>query len=323
MRGLDLALEEGLNVQLVLIPDKEDPDSYVNKVGAAGFFEFIRLNKKDVILFQLEVMLKDAGNDSTKKAAAVNTIAESISRINKVEDFTRQEDYIKQSAQLLKIDEQGLHNLVNKFIRERVSKLEQKQPVEPLPGTEETATPQDEISEFFNRDEQHERALVRCLLDFGLQPWDETQSVAHYILNEADEWSMIENAELMEIVQQYNTWYKDGLEPVMKNFLFHENQTISKNVVALTDIKHEVSPNWKEAPYEVLVPSREELYKDEINSVLTYLKLRKIKGMIEENQKDLERPHTDEELMTLIKTHQHLKQMETELVKNLGTVIVR
>lgn len=323
MRGLDLALEEGLNVQLVLIPDKEDPDSYVNKVGASGFVEFIRQNKKDVILFQLEVMLKDAGNDSTKKAAAVNTIAESISRINKVEDFTRQEDYIKQSAQLLKIDEQGLHNLVNKFIRERVSKLEQKQPVEPLPGTEETATPQDEISEFFNRDEQHERALVRCLLDFGLQPWDETQSVAHFILNEADEWSMIENAELMEIVQQYNTWYKYGLEPVMKNFLFHENQTISKNVVALTDIKHEVSPNWKEAPYEVLVPSREELYKDEINSVLTYLKLRKIKGMIEENQKDLERSHTDEELMTLIKTHQHLKQMETELVKNLGTVIVR
>jgi DNA primase len=57
--------------------------------------------------------------------------------------------------------------------------------------------------------------------------------------------------------------------------------------------------------------------------VLTYLKLCKIKGMIDENQKDLEQPHTDEELITLIKTHQHLKQMETELLKRLGTVIVR
>jgi DNA primase len=73
----------------------------------------------------------------------------------------------------------------------------------------------------------------------------------------------------------------------------------------------------------VIVPSREDLYKEEIYSVLIYLKLRKIKGMIEENQRDLEQPHTDEELMTLIKTHQHLKQMETELLKNLGTVIVR
>jgi DNA primase len=160
-------------------------------------------------------------------------------------------------------------------------------------------------------------------LDFGLQPWDETQTVAQYILAESEEWAMIENHDLIEIVNQYKIWYKEGLEPVMKNFLFHENQNISKNVVSLTDIKHEISPNWREAPYEVIVPSREDLYKEEIYSVLIYLKLRKIKGMIEENQRDLEQPHTDEELMTLIKTHQHLKQMETELLKNLGTVIVR
>ena len=67
LRGLDMALEEGLNVKLVLIPDNEDPDSYVNKVGALTFREFIQKNKKDFVLFQLEVALKDAGNDSTKK----------------------------------------------------------------------------------------------------------------------------------------------------------------------------------------------------------------------------------------------------------------
>ncbi|HMU58394.1 MAG TPA: DNA primase, partial [Chitinophagaceae bacterium] len=64
LRGLDLALEEGLNVKLVLIPDNEDPDSYVNKVGAGKFKEFVQKHKKDFILFQLEVALKDAGNDS-------------------------------------------------------------------------------------------------------------------------------------------------------------------------------------------------------------------------------------------------------------------
>ncbi|MBM3440776.1 MAG: DNA primase, partial [Bacteroidetes bacterium] len=126
LRGLDLALEEGLHVRVVLIPDKEDPDSYVNKLGAAAFTEFIQQNKKDVILFQLEVMLKDAGNDSVKKAEVVNQVAETISRINKAEDFTRQEDYIRHCSSLLKIDEGGLHTLVNKFIRERISKLENK-----------------------------------------------------------------------------------------------------------------------------------------------------------------------------------------------------
>ena len=95
LRGLDLALEESLNVKLVLIPDGEDPDSYVNKVGAAEFINFVNNNKKDFILFQLGIALKDAGSDSTKKSIVVNQIAETISKINKTEDFTRQQDYIK------------------------------------------------------------------------------------------------------------------------------------------------------------------------------------------------------------------------------------
>src|SRR6195256_187564 len=105
LRGLDLALEEALNVKLVLIPDNEDPDSYVNKVGTTAFKQFVADNKKDFILFQLEVMLKDAGNDSNKKAVVVNQVAETISKINKIEDFTKQQDYIKRCAAILRIEE--------------------------------------------------------------------------------------------------------------------------------------------------------------------------------------------------------------------------
>ena len=67
LRGLDLALEESLNVKLVLIPDKEDPDSYVNKIGAAAFRDFIADNKKDFILFQLETSLTAATETVTEK----------------------------------------------------------------------------------------------------------------------------------------------------------------------------------------------------------------------------------------------------------------
>ncbi len=324
MRGLDLALEEGLNVKLVLIPDNEDPDSYVNKVGASGFTEFTKQNKKDVILFQLEVMLKDAGNDSTKKAAAVNHIAESISRINKVEDFTRQQDYIHKSAELLKIDESGLHALVNKFIRERVSKLEQKLPTEEeiLKDQFPQETIDDATAQLLSTDEQNERALVRCLLDFGLLPWEETQTTSQFILSESEEWDMIDNPELQMIINQYKQWLNDGMEPTMKSFLFHEDQKISKAVVALADFSEEISPNWIRI-FEAGLPTREDLYKQEVLSVLIYLKLRKIKRMIEENQRDMEQPHNDEEQFTLIRTHQHLKQMEMELTKELGTVILR
>ena len=83
LRGLNIALEEGLNVKLVLLPENEDPDSYVNKVGAAAFSDYVKSHKKDIILFQLEVSMKEAGQDATKKSEVINRIAESISKINK------------------------------------------------------------------------------------------------------------------------------------------------------------------------------------------------------------------------------------------------
>jgi DNA primase len=156
LRGLDLALEEGLQVRLVLIPDNEDPDSYVNKVGMTAFKEFVDTHKKDVILFQLEVLMADAGNDSTKRAALVNQIAESISRLNKAEDFTRQQDYIQRCAELMRIDEAGLTTLVNKFIRERIEKDEKKQQRDQPPPPEfmeqEGPGPDGDILDLLSRD---------------------------------------------------------------------------------------------------------------------------------------------------------------------------
>jgi DNA primase len=125
LRGLDMAVEEGLNVQLVLLPDGQDPDSYVQETGADEFNNFVAKNKKDIILFRLELSLKEAGQDSVKKADLINEIAATLSKINKVEEFTKQQDYIKRCAELLKIDEAGLLTLVNKKIREKVVKENQ------------------------------------------------------------------------------------------------------------------------------------------------------------------------------------------------------
>jgi len=326
MRGLDLALEEGLNVKLVLIPDQEDPDSYVNKVGAAAFREFIAAAKKDVILFQLEVMLKDAGNDSVKKAGAVNTIAESISRIRKAEDFTRKQDYIKRSAEILKIDEAGLHALVNKFIRERISKEEFKKQIDAdkeFHATTEEEQDTESSIELLNKDEQQERALTRCLLEFGMLPWTEEQTVADYILHEKEAWDLIELPELTEIVTLYKIMLSEGEQPEIKRFMYHENPMISRVAVSLQDIRHELSHNWKKEPYSVVVPTREELYREELQSVMLYLKLRKVKKLIEENQRDIQNNDNEEDLITLLKTHQYLKNTEQELTKLLGTVIFR
>ena len=93
-------------------------------------------------------------------------------------------------------------------------------------------------------------------------------------------------------------------------------------VVSIMDFPYELSPNWKDH-YEGKIPTREELYKEEVISTLNYLKLRKIKRLMEMNQKDLEKSENVDEQMTYIQTHQHLKNMERELLQNIGTVIVK
>jgi DNA primase len=65
------------------------------------------------------------------------------------------------------------------------------------------------------------------------------------------------------------------------------------------------------------------LYKEDVLSMLRYLKLHKIKRLMEENQQDLGKPHTDEELMILLQTHKHLKEIEVAIMHDVGAVIVK
>ena len=329
LRGMDLALEESLNVRLALIPDKEDPDSYVNKVGAAAFNEFIIANKKDFVLFQLNVSLKDAGTDSVKKSALVNQVAETISKINKAEDFTRQQDYIKQCAELLKIEEGGLHALVNKFIRDRITKDENKQSRDDANDafnkSQSPADIEDDALVLLNKDEEHEKAMVRSLLEFGLKEWDNNLRVAEHIFAEIDNnqlEDLIDNKNLIALVKTYKSWYDAGLEPTSKTFLYHEDLAMSTLVVNVMDYNTDISPNWKEF-YQGKIATREELYKEEVFSTVNYLKLRKTKRMMDENQREMEKEHTIEEQLMLLQIHQHLKQIEIDLTRALGTVIFR
>src|SRR5664279_3213332 len=324
-RGMDLAFEESLQVKLVLIPGQEDPDSYVKKIGASAFRDFVALNKKDFILFQLETSLAAAAGDSNHKARLVSQIAETISRINKAEDFTRQQDYIRRSSELLKIDENGLNTLVNKFIRERIGKYESKTAARESAVETEQAEKiflDEELDDLLNRDEQQERAIVRSLLEFGLRKWDEEKTVADYLLPEFEDEDMFDNKSLFRVLQLYKTWYEEKLEPTARNFLYHEDQTLGALVVSIMDFPYEVSENWK-MHYEGKIPTRDELYLEEVGSTLTYLKLRKIQRLMAMNQKDLEKSKNQDEQMMFMQTHLHLKQMEKLLMGQSGTVIVK
>lgn len=327
LRGLDLAIEEGLNVQLVLIPDNEDPDSYVKKVGADEFRNFINQNKKDFILFQLEVALADAGNDSTRKAAVVNQIAESISKLSRAEDFTRQQDYIKRCSSILRVDEQGLTALVKKLTIEKLGKEEKKfqRAQEDQPSEQQEQEKEEQTLDLLFKDEMNEQAVVRSLIEFGHQPYEEACSVADFIFLEIEKdglEDLFDNKLLVGIINEYKQSISIGNRPDEKYFLYHSNPQIGQMAVSLLTEKHQISPNWTKF-YQGNILNRDQLYREEVRSSMTYLKLKKVKRLIVENQFDLEKEQSEDDLIILLQTHKHLKELEMQLMKDIGTVIFK
>lgn len=322
LRGLDMALEEGLSVRLVLIPDNEDPDSYVNKVGVSEFRKFVEANKKDFILFQMEVMLKEAGSDTSKKASVVNQVAETLSKINKAEDFTKQQDYIRQCAAFLKIDEGGLTNLVNKYKRDKIEKDEKRQNFESSSfKVEDSATATDDIIDLIYNDDLQEKNVLRVLLEYGLLPWDAEKTMADYIFEELD-FFHFDNPELENMLEVYREQYQSGLQPSGKSLLYHHDDAIRQIVTNIDMQPYELSPNWDKKIEGLNITNRDTSRQDVLMST-NYFKLRKIKKMFEENQRDMEKATQFDEQLSLIKIHQDLKQEEQKITNLLGTVILK
>lgn len=323
LRGLDLALEEGLNVRLVLIPDNEDPDSYVYKLGTTAFNSFIQENKKDFILFKVEVLLKDAGNDITRKNEVVNQVAESLSKLTDAKDFAKLQAYTKQCSSLLQIDEGGLINLINTFKREKVAKEAKKQNETKQPQEQdfEPVTDQPTLENIYAEDELHERNVLRVLLEFGLKPFTETETVAQHIFYELENFHFEVNA-LDELYHVYQQAYTQGKQPNTAYFLQDNRYANLSNLVAsIVLFPYQLSQNWDKVLEGMHILDKDTMYVDVVMS-LNYFKLKKIKKMFIQNQAEIGQAKTYEEQITLLEVHKNLKEIEREITKQLGTVIL-
>ena len=332
LRGLDMALEESLNVKLVLIPDNEDPDSYVRKVGANAFKDFVAANKRDFVLFQLEVMLKEAGNDVSKKNEVVNHIAETISKINKAEDFTKQQEYIRQCASLLKVDEIGFTNLVNKFIRDKISKEEKK-----FQASEakffETITNEKNEQAFDNainlllEDEYQEREVVKRLIEYGNYNWSlsdgqagEETRVADIVFEVLDQYHL-NNNKLEKIVEAYHQMLHDSGYIDSKTFVYSNDTERNAFVAGLLNFPYELN-DWSRRMEGYIVKLDNDIHRV-INSALNMYKLRKIKRMYLELEDELMKEKEEDKYTGIIKIYEHLKQIEKDITKDMQTVYLK
>ena len=119
IRGIDLLLEEGMNVKVVLLPDGEDPDSYAQNNNASDFIDFIDKNQVDFIRFKIQLLLDEIGNDPIKKAGLIQDVVHSISLIP---DNIVRSVYAKECATQLDIDEKVVLAEIQKILRVRREK---------------------------------------------------------------------------------------------------------------------------------------------------------------------------------------------------------
>lgn len=326
LRGLDLALEQSFNVQLVLLPEGHDPDSFVQKEGADRFRGYISQNKKDVIGFRLEVGLKEVGNDPVKKSRLVNEIAESISRINKAEDFALQDHYIKTAATALQVDMAGMVTLVNKHIREKLehdrrNKLREEPQATPIEPSIEIGQSEEAISGRSNDIEQ-EWELLRILLEHGGKSYEHYTSVAELVHERVDP-DLIEDELARKVYDMYYEYENQhGQLPPPGYFNSVQNATLQSKLASLLHTKNDISHNWKDI-YGIETLNGEMNYINEIDSALSYFELKKLKLVQVEVLKRIGEEKDMNRLMALQAKHLELKKAEADILRKAGTVIVR
>ncbi|MFI5196567.1 MAG: DNA primase [Chitinophagales bacterium] len=325
LRGLDMALSQSFNVQLVLLPEGEDPDSYVQKSGAAKFHEYIKDHKQDVISFRLQVGLQDAGTDPVKRSKLVNEIAESISRINKAEDFSLQTHYTREAARKLNVDEAGLINLINKYIRDRIeneqkhARREETLPKpellnidqEPqLPGTSATT------------EDQQEWQLLRVLIEYGDRPYDGFGTVAKLIEDRVDT-GLLEQPMVKQLFLEYFDHYRRfGGTPEMHYFINHPDQDTRNKMASLLHPRPDISHKWSEK-YGVETLSGAMMYVNDVDSTLSYFELKKILIIQDHLTSKLSNEVDPLKQKVMQEKFIELRRMERDILKKHGTVVFK
>ena len=332
LRGLDMALGQSFNVQLVLLPEGEDPDSFIQKSGAARFHEYVAAHKQDVIGFRLEVGLREAGDDAVKRNKLVNEIAESIARINKAEDFALQGHYIKTASSKLEVEQEGFVALVNKYIRERLDEEgrarradERRTPEVPadetvIGGADPAVVAASSVPASY--EEQQEWSLLKTLVEWGSQAFEGYTNVADLIAQRVDP-ELLDTLLVRQLFDEYFEQQRStGTVPSEDYFLHHPEPAVQQRMATLLHDGTGLSPNWS-ATYGIETFSDEAAYAFQVESTLSYFELKKLKMLQRTIMERLAVEKDEATQVKLIRRYLALKAEEAALLKKPGTVIVK
>ncbi len=330
-RGIDMILEQGMNVKIVMFPEGEDPDSYVRNHRSIEVEEFLTGQARDFIQFKTNILLKETKDDPVKKAGLIKEIVQTIALIP---DGITRSVYVKECSVMMDMAEQTLMNELNKRVREKFRQKSRLPALEQLPETfEYTAEKQIEVD--FNNTEYQEKDVIRLLLTYAqdeiiFEELDENRhkiqtpvNVAKFIIDDLKVDDIKFSKPVYQLIFDECAEILDKEEvPTEKHFINHPDKNISKTAIDLLTSQYELSKNWEDVARVVVVTESGRLKDAVENSVLSF-KAKKIEQLITENQQEIKEVQNDEDLLILLKKQQELKEISSTIYERLGRVITR
>ena len=352
LRGVDMLLEGGLNVRVVLFPDGDDPDSYIRKVGDQRFKEHLASQSQDFITFKTQLVAQEAAHDPVKKAEAIREVLQSIA---KVPDPIKRQVFLQQTSTAFAIDEQVLITEYNKIAKSKPAgagsfnnqhltfnspageaKNQQPTTVNQLTADQEIeallygATPGELSAAPAEADElaepvpdvlaRCEREIVRLLLLYAPQLLAPEVTVAHYLLGQLEETPLRPGpyADLLHLCQlEMNA----GRWPEVRTLMQHSRADLRALVSDLATERYELSPNW--TVHQIYVPREIDLLQQACDNALLRLKKETVQRELDQLQAELRAATDPAAVDKILEALMLYKRLDNELANHLGTVIPR
>lgn len=358
LRGLDMVLEEGLNLRLLLLPDGEDPDSYVHKVGAEAFKSYIKQHSQDFIDFKASRWLTEAGDDPLKRAEGISDVCASITRIP---DLLKRQTLSQRVAQVFHVSEQSVISEINRLLRKQ-QEQGQKEAERQQHRTEATnrqvttqqAATTDDINALLNSLSDSDADLpdiivpdapakpatqaktiqtplalqeaecIRLLLNYGARELEPGITLCQYVLSELHDIDF-QTSPYNLILTLYREAYAQGDILLAADFLNQRvsaEQAIQEQAIHMTTPRYEISDGWQK--HEIFVPSEEEIG---ILADAAYRNILRIKKMLAEQrmsqiQAQMREPtNSTDDADRLMLEFMSMKRVDMEISRLLGTVI--
>lgn len=324
IRGIDLVLEEGVNVKVLLLPDGEDPDSFARSMSSTELQEYIDKNETDFIRFKTQLLLKNTENDPVGRARLINDIVRSIAV---VPDTITRSVYIQECSRLMNVNEDILYTEVRK-IKYRQSEEIHKQVIRTKTqqskkqGTTE-APPK-------NGCEVEEREIIRILLKYFHQEVFEVEgenpeqkigiSVGQFVLEEIENDGLRSDNELINRILDIfaDNLGNDSFNP-LQYFTHHSDQQISKLASDLLAERYVESKRWKKGG--AYIEAEDDILELIVPRIVQEYKLRKVRNMLKELESNISQASQSnnmDEVHEYMNQYHKLKEVEKDLANQLG-----